>query len=259
MNFISYRAYYLQSQAEEIFNILKDSGIESVISEEIDKSEHINIDNKFKPKYLIKIKSEDITAADSLLLDISNKQLSNVPKDHYLFMFSNHELYEVVLKKSEWSELDFLLAKQILSTRLNVTERNELESNFYSKTKVVNQTKTIQNIQTVTVISVIIGLLIITTVWYFTSILNAILCTITIVAIIYFIRNSYIKRLKTLTCPNCGQFDKTKQLSREEKDNMLLPEKLKDKIVVSYKYNCANCNHIWYATEYEENPYSVNG
>jgi hypothetical protein len=259
MNFISYRAYYLQSQAEEVFNILEDSGIESTISEEIDKSDNINIENKFKPKYLLKIKPEDIPAADSLLLDISNKQLSNVPKDHYLFMFSNDELYEVVLKKSEWSELDFLLAKHILSTRLNATERNELESSFYSKNKVGNQTETIQNIRTVAVISVIIGLLIITTVWYFTSILNAILCTIAIVAIIYFIRNSYINRLKTLTCPNCGQFGKTKQLSREEKDSMLLPEKLKDKIVVSYKFNCANCNHTWYAIEYEDNPYSVNG
>jgi hypothetical protein len=80
---------------------------------------------RFRPRYtLIRYSPDEALSrsvigisADVLLLNLSKAQLDNVEKDHYLFEFTNEELYEITEKPDEWGEFDFLLAMKILSDR----------------------------------------------------------------------------------------------------------------------------------------------
>ena len=68
-------------------------------------------------EYRVKLRQADFARADALQLEIANKLIAGVDKDHYLFGFSDEELTEVVLKRDEWSKFDFLLAQKILKDR----------------------------------------------------------------------------------------------------------------------------------------------
>ena len=43
--------------------------------------------------------------------------METVDKDHYLFGFTDEELFEIISKPDEWNEFDFQLAKKILRER----------------------------------------------------------------------------------------------------------------------------------------------
>ncbi|NHN26843.1 hypothetical protein FIA58_014250 [Flavobacterium jejuense] len=46
-----------------------------------------------------------------------------MPEDYYLFSFSDKELIEIIHKKDEWNELDYLLAISLLENRgIEITE-----------------------------------------------------------------------------------------------------------------------------------------
>lgn len=68
-------------------------------------------------EYRVKLRKDDFALADALQLEIANRLIAGVDKDHYLFGFSDAELTEVVLKRDEWSKFDFLLAQKILKGR----------------------------------------------------------------------------------------------------------------------------------------------
>ena len=51
------------------------------------------------------------------MLDIGNTELDNVDKTHYLFEFTNDELFDILSKPDEWNALDYQLAKKILNDR----------------------------------------------------------------------------------------------------------------------------------------------
>ena len=68
-------------------------------------------------EFRIKIKNDDFEKADKLLLEIALKDLEQVNKSHYLFDFSDEELFEILTKKDDWSQYDYLLAQKILRER----------------------------------------------------------------------------------------------------------------------------------------------
>ncbi len=47
----------------------------------------------------------------------SKEYIKTLPEDYYLFSFSNNELIEVIQKKDEWNEIDYLLAIKLLKNR----------------------------------------------------------------------------------------------------------------------------------------------
>jgi len=45
------------------------------------------------------------------------KIINEISKEHYLYDFTNEELFDILFKKDEWSELDFQLSIKILNER----------------------------------------------------------------------------------------------------------------------------------------------
>ncbi len=63
------------------------------------------------------VAESDFEKATDLLEKSAERLIKDVDKDHYLFDFSNEELYEILLKQDEWSPFDRKLAQKILKER----------------------------------------------------------------------------------------------------------------------------------------------
>ncbi|MBD81521.1 MAG: hypothetical protein CL840_21565 [Crocinitomicaceae bacterium] len=116
--FIVYRAFINQEEALRVASILKENNIEYQLADNR-PSVDITLTGGASSELRIelKIKSDEFVAVDKILELDADKVLDDVDPDHYLFKFSNDELYEILLKKEEWSAFDFELAKKILTDR----------------------------------------------------------------------------------------------------------------------------------------------
>ncbi|MBI1768333.1 MAG: hypothetical protein HYR67_08155 [Bacteroidetes bacterium] len=114
MEFITYKKYYEQERADVLKQILQENNIEFQVEEERESLDTLYGDKHFPRQFSIKIKQEDFPKADAVLKELSLKELATVGKDHYLFEFSDEELFEIISKPDEWNEFDFELAKKIL-------------------------------------------------------------------------------------------------------------------------------------------------
>jgi hypothetical protein len=86
--------------------------------------------NPLDNEYSIKVKKEDFEKASEVLKEQAERQIDNIEKDHYLFGFNDQELMEIVTKRDEWSEADYLLALKILKGRgkdINKEEENRIK------------------------------------------------------------------------------------------------------------------------------------
>ncbi|SKC83113.1 hypothetical protein [Ohtaekwangia koreensis] len=117
MEFITYRKFYEKDQSDALVEILIANGIEYETTEDRESLDSLYGDKQFSRQYFVKITQNDFAKVDSLLSAISAKQLESVDQDHYLFSFSNDELFEILAKPDEWNEFDYLLAQQILNKR----------------------------------------------------------------------------------------------------------------------------------------------
>ena len=117
MEFLIFKKYNEKESAEALTSLLQAQGIAFEIvqdSENLDVLYGANPSSKF---YYVKIKSIDFPKANALLLDISNTNLDTVDKTHYLFEFTDDELFDILSKPDEWNALDYQLAKKILKER----------------------------------------------------------------------------------------------------------------------------------------------
>jgi hypothetical protein len=66
--------------------------------------------------------------ANKILDERADELLSDFNKEHYLFEFSNIELFEILSKPDAWNALDYKLAQQILKTRGQKIDEDLLNS-----------------------------------------------------------------------------------------------------------------------------------
>lgn len=117
MEFIIYKKYNEKDRVESLTNTLKENGIEFEVTEDRESLDSLYGGNQLSKNYYIKIKKQDFESADSILLAISEKEVSTVEEDHYLYGFTNEELFEILSKPDEWNEFDYQLSKKILKER----------------------------------------------------------------------------------------------------------------------------------------------
>jgi hypothetical protein len=124
IDFITYQKFIHHTDAKELAELLKANDIEFIAEDASAPFDASFTNSELNKEYKIKLRKEDFTKADELLLRISADQLNNVDKDYYLFAFSDDELMDVITKSDEWSKYDFLLAQKILKDRgLEVNEK----------------------------------------------------------------------------------------------------------------------------------------
>jgi len=81
-----------------------------------------NLDSSFGAseitrEYELVIKPQDFERANEVFETLASDEISHINSDHYLFEFSNEELYDILLKPDEWSEIDYKLSIKILNDR----------------------------------------------------------------------------------------------------------------------------------------------
>lgn len=135
---LTYRRFVEREHAEALASILVNDGIEVEIEEQRSNMPGIYVGEiPFEAKFLVKIKGEDFQRANSLVHDNSSFTSEQIDPDHYLFSFSNEELYEILSKPDEWSEFDYKLAGHILKDRGSEIDPNAIEELKRERIKVL--------------------------------------------------------------------------------------------------------------------------
>ena len=73
--------------------------------------------NETENRFVVRLKPTDFGKARELEDQASEELVATADPDHYLFGFSDEELFEVVMKRDEWSSFDVALAGHILRER----------------------------------------------------------------------------------------------------------------------------------------------
>jgi len=114
---VTFKKYPSQSYAEEIAALLNDNNIETLLTDNMASFDATFSGNKLQNEYEIKIKKTDFAIAASILEKSAENELSQVNPDHYLFQFTNEELYDILIAPDEWNEFDYKLAQKLLKER----------------------------------------------------------------------------------------------------------------------------------------------
>lgn len=117
MELVVYKKYNEKERVESLTNILKQEAIAFEITEDRDSLDSLYGGNSSSRNYYVKIRKEDFEKADLILLNLSAKELDAVDPNHYLYQFSDEELFDILSKPDEWNEFDYLLSKKILKER----------------------------------------------------------------------------------------------------------------------------------------------
>ena len=115
--FLTYQKFNEEIPALAIGEIMKANNIEYLIENTSIGFDATFANNEFTKEYRIKIKKDDFEKADRLLEGITLTKLDEVEKDYYLFEFTDEELMEIITKRDEWNQFDFVLAQKILKDR----------------------------------------------------------------------------------------------------------------------------------------------
>jgi len=76
--------------------------------------------------YALHIKEDDFKIANKLLEEEAIKQVDSISKDHYLYDFTDEELYDILQNQNEWNHLDYALAKKILKEKITIINADTL-------------------------------------------------------------------------------------------------------------------------------------
>ncbi|MDI9864114.1 hypothetical protein QM480_07255 [Flectobacillus sp. DC10W] len=77
--------------------------------------------------FLVKIEKENFPSVQKLIDNIAQESIEDIDPEHYLFQFSDEELFEILSKADEWSELDYKLAQKILQDRGHTVDTEYLK------------------------------------------------------------------------------------------------------------------------------------
>jgi hypothetical protein len=118
MEFPTYKTFHESESVEAFTQILKDNQIEFQITEDRNSLDSLYRGGKqLNESFFVKIRKEDFPKVDAILLRDSEKELETVDNEHYLYGFTDEELFDIVSKADEWNAFDFQLAKKILKER----------------------------------------------------------------------------------------------------------------------------------------------
>ncbi|MBF6640108.1 hypothetical protein IVB69_01315 [Flavobacterium sp. J49] len=131
-----FRKYPTIEQAKELESLLNENNIVSQIVDNIAPVDSSFSGSTLQNQFEIKIQLSDFEKAEKILDKNAENLIDLVDSNHYLFDFTDDELYEILLKADEWNELDHKLAQKILIQRgksidadlLKALKRQRLES-----------------------------------------------------------------------------------------------------------------------------------
>lgn len=107
--FITARKFSDEESFNDLLQILEKNSIpyqSEVFRERIDAVSMRNL----PAEYNMKVPSDKFAQVFEILNDIASKEVLEVDKTHYLFDFTDQELYDILAKPDEWSAFDYQLS-----------------------------------------------------------------------------------------------------------------------------------------------------
>ena len=123
-----FRRYPTIFQAKELEDLLNQSNIDTQLTDNIAPVDASFSGSTLLNEYEIKIQFEDFEKAELILENEAENLIDQVDSNHYLFDFTDDELYDILLKADEWSEFDYKLAQKILTRRGKSIDGNLLKA-----------------------------------------------------------------------------------------------------------------------------------
>lgn len=125
-NYTTFKKYPDAAQAKETQQFLIENGIECLF---INASPQLgsSFSGELLNEYEVQVHFEDHEKATELLEKRAEGLLDEIPDDYYLLTFTDEELHEVIVKKDEWSEFDYLLAKHLLAEKGKTISDEEIK------------------------------------------------------------------------------------------------------------------------------------
>ncbi|HJR99548.1 MAG TPA: hypothetical protein VJ780_01330 [Flavobacterium sp.] len=123
-----FRKYPTIFQAKELEDLLNQNNISTQLTDNIAPVDASFSGSTLLNEYEIKIQFEDFEKAELILENEAENLIDQVDSNHYLFDFTDDELYDILLKADEWSEFDYKLAQKILTTRGKSIDKDLLKA-----------------------------------------------------------------------------------------------------------------------------------
>ena len=124
-SFLVYKRFDSSSKLNEITAVLVDNQIPYIVEND---TPHFDprITTPINTELLLKIKGKDFETVNQLLLSNFEFSKNVIPKDYYLYSFTNEELINILKKQDEWGTIDLALTKEILIKRGIVVTDDQL-------------------------------------------------------------------------------------------------------------------------------------
>lgn len=126
--YVIFRKFSSVEEAREMEVILNNHEIETIIGDNIPPVDVTFSGSTLLNEYEIQIKQDDFEKAEEIIQENAGDILDQIEKDHYLFDFTDEELFEILLKSDEWSAFDYTLAQRILEERGKTIDKDLLNS-----------------------------------------------------------------------------------------------------------------------------------
>lgn len=125
--FITFQKFSDKQDALIFKEKLEKNGIEPML-EDVSASVDVTFSgNTHDNQYLLKIRKNEFERANEILENQAKLLVNQISKDHYLFDFTDEELFELIEKSDEWSKEDYFLAIKILKERGHNLDTTEIE------------------------------------------------------------------------------------------------------------------------------------
>lgn len=118
-NYSVFRNFSNIEQARDFADVLKEIGIEAEVVHNNQPLEgslysgEVLISNSVQ----LKIHQKDFAKANAFLDKEADQLTTEIEDSHYLHSFSDEELYEILIKPDEWSNIDYRIAHKLLTQR----------------------------------------------------------------------------------------------------------------------------------------------
>jgi hypothetical protein len=123
-----FRRFPSPAQAIELIELLHEVDIKAVLGDNRAPVDVTFAGNTHQDMFEVRIAPTDFEKAEALLEKVDANLADHVPKDYYLFAFSDDELYDILVKPDEWGDLDYSLAQQLLAKRGKPVDEQELKA-----------------------------------------------------------------------------------------------------------------------------------
>jgi hypothetical protein len=133
--FLVFRRFNTAEQAGEIITLLQEHNIPVQYEQEVRLVDNMYGGQNFDPPHLVRVPGGYFTKANDLLKNQLTVSLDDVEPDYYLLSFTKEELKDVILKKDEWGDYDYALAKKLLEKQGITYTPEQLKEMGHSRLK----------------------------------------------------------------------------------------------------------------------------